>query len=49
MPYRIDPLHPDRLVCETCQAVVSPVPLVPSAEPIDPALKAPDAAPPGRF
>jgi hypothetical protein len=29
MPYRLNPLHPDLHVCETCQAVVCPVPLVP--------------------
>jgi CheY-like chemotaxis protein len=35
--YRIDPLHPDLLVCETCAVVVCAVPLTPPAEPIDPA------------
>jgi hypothetical protein len=33
MPYRIDPLHPDRLVCETCAAVVCAVPLTPPTDP----------------
>jgi hypothetical protein len=35
MLYRIDPLHPDLLVCETCEAIVCSVPMTPPAEPID--------------
>jgi hypothetical protein len=31
--YRLDPLHPDLLVCETCEAVVCSVPLTPPADP----------------
>jgi hypothetical protein len=32
MLYRLDSMHPDLLVCETCQAVVCAVPLAPPAE-----------------
>jgi hypothetical protein len=35
--FRLDPLHPDLLVCETCEAVVCAVPMTPPAEPLDPA------------